>query len=125
MIQKPFFTRSRLILLSSMLLLSVWAQEDADTRITALSKDPEIVKKGSKLFMTTCVLCHTPLIPLGAPQDLKDGKWLHGSKPTEIQTTIMKGVPEKGMPTFGPTLQPEQIESLVAYILSIQPPPTP
>ena len=125
MIQKPLFTRSRIILLSSVLLLSVWAQEDADARLSALSKDAEVVKKGSKLFMTTCVLCHTPLIPPGAPQNLKDPQWLHGSKPTEIQNTITKGVPEKGMPTFGPSLQPEQIESLVAYILSIQPAPTP
>jgi cytochrome c oxidase cbb3-type subunit 3 len=103
------------------LLVAAFAQEDPDKSISELSKDPEIVKHGAKLFQMNCASCHSPLLPPDSPLYLKKPVWIHGSKPTDIQTTITNGVPAKNMPAFDKTLKPEQIQSLVAYLLSIQP----
>jgi mono/diheme cytochrome c family protein len=87
--------------------------------------NPELVKSGGKLFLTQCVACHALTLPAGLPQNLKDDKWLHGSKPDEIAAAIADGAPAKAMPAFGKTLKPAQIQSLVAYILSLQQPAKP
>ena len=52
--------------------------------------------------------------------NLTDAYWIHGSKPIDIFHTVIDGVPAKGMPTWGPQLGDDRIESVVAYVLSIR-----
>ena len=52
--------------------------------------------------------------------NLTDAYWIHGSKPTDIFKIVSEGVPAKGMPTWGPQLGQDRIESVVAFVLSLK-----
>jgi cytochrome c oxidase cbb3-type subunit 3 len=49
---------------------------------------------------------------------LMDAKWLYGSDPAQIFTTIMDGRPN-GMPAFRGRIPEEQAWQLVAYVRSM------
>jgi len=97
--------------------LNVQATEES---LAALVKDPAVVEAGHKQFITTCVACHGPEGQGLVGPNLTDNSWIHGGTLMEIRHTIDKGVVEKGMVPWGPSLKPEVINSLVAYIRSIQ-----
>jgi mono/diheme cytochrome c family protein len=107
-------------LLLPLISSSASPEDDADVQIFEIVKNPIVVKAGEKLFLLNCASCHSPTAPEGSPMNLHDSTWLHGSKPSEIMNTITKGVPEKGMPTFGTIFKPEQIKSLTAYVVSFR-----
>ncbi|MFO1054736.1 MAG: cbb3-type cytochrome c oxidase N-terminal domain-containing protein [Planctomycetota bacterium] len=97
-----------------------------DDELRAASKDAAVVKAGSELFTANCVACHAPnaggilngaLLP---GPNLTDNAWIHGGAPMQIFATVWKGVPEKGMVTWGPVLGKERIRSVVAYVLTLR-----
>jgi cytochrome c oxidase cbb3-type subunit 3 len=91
-----------------------------DEVLSALAKKPEAIAAGQKQFGLTCAACHGPQAQGLIGPNLTDNAWLHGGKLSEIRKTIVEGVPAKGMVAWGTQLQPEVIDSLVAYIHSIQ-----
>jgi cytochrome c oxidase cbb3-type subunit 3 len=52
--------------------------------------------------------------------NLTDSAWIHGGQITDIYKTVVNGVLEKGMPPWGKTLKPEDVEQVVAYVASLQ-----
>ena len=91
-----------------------------DAALAALSKDGTTVGKGRELFVTTCAPCHGANAGGNIGPNLTDAYWIHGSKPTNIFQSVHDGVPSKGMPTWGPQLGDERVETVVAYVLSIR-----
>jgi len=49
---------------------------------------------------------------------LMDDKWLYGSRPQDIFTTIVEGRPN-GMPSFRDRIPEQQVWQLVAYVRSL------
>lgn len=90
-----------------------------------MSHDAKIVSAGATTFATTCSSCHGTDATGKIGPNLKDEVWIHGGQPLEIVHTITTGVPEKGMPTWGPLLGEEKIHEVAAFILSFHNPKEP
>lgn len=91
----------------------------SDAELWRLSRDPAIVAAGQKAFtLSSCRTCHGPTLTGGAAPNLVDQGWLHGGTPRDVYQTITRGVPSRGMPTWGPALEPLVIRQLVAFIFS-------
>jgi len=91
-----------------------------DSTLATLGKDPTTIEQGKSLFTATCAPCHRADGGGNIGPNLTDAYWLHGSKPTDIFHSVHDGVPAKGMPTWGPQLGDEKVETVVAFVLSIR-----
>jgi cytochrome c oxidase cbb3-type subunit 3 len=90
-----------------------------DAEFWRLSRDADAVAAGRAAFSaSSCRTCHGLALTGGAAPNLTDQRWLHGGTPREVYGTIVRGVPTKGMPTWGAVLDPKTITTLVAYIFS-------
>lgn len=88
--------------------------------LLAMSKDPAQLAAGKTVFSTTCVACHGAEGGGVIGPNLTDAYWLHGGSPEAIWTTVNGGVLAKGMPAWGQSLQPGQVNAVVAYVISLQ-----
>jgi cytochrome c oxidase cbb3-type subunit 3 len=91
-----------------------------DAVLATLGRDPATVAQGKAIFTATCAACHRADAGGNIGPNLTDAYWIHGSKPTNIFHSVHDGVPAKGMPTWGPQLGEERVETVVAYVLSIR-----
>ena len=73
---------------------------------------------GKELFEQVCASCHSKDLSGATGFNLKDGEWIHGSKPSQIMNNIKNGFANAGMPSFGAVYTDPQLQSIVAYILS-------
>ncbi len=87
--------------------------------VTAALADPAKLELGKTTFTTTCAACHNADGGGNIGPNLTDDYWIHGNQPKDILTTITKGVPDKGMPTWSGVLKPEQVSSVAAYIITL------
>jgi cytochrome c oxidase cbb3-type subunit 3 len=90
-----------------------WPQADAPV-VAAVT--PEAVAAGQGIYQQNCVACHGADLHGGIGPDLTDGTWIHGGTLPDITNTITKGVPEKGMITWGPILGPEKVGQVAAFV---------
>jgi cytochrome c oxidase cbb3-type subunit 3 len=76
------------------------------------------ISEGKRLFSWyNCVGCHANGGGgMGPP--LMDGRWIYGSAPEQLFSTIAEGRPN-GMPAFGRNIPPDQVWQLVAYVRSM------
>jgi len=90
--------------------------ENTVTKLT----DPKALEMGKELFSTNCVACHgTDGGGIVGP-NLTDKYWLHGGGIKNVFTTIKYGVPNKGMISWQTQLNPNQIQQVASYVLSLQ-----
>jgi cytochrome c oxidase cbb3-type subunit III len=76
------------------------------------------VAQGKQLFRWfNCVGCHAHGGG-GIGPALMDDRWIYGSEPSAIFTTIVEGRPN-GMPAFRGRIPEEQVWQLVAYVRSM------
>lgn len=72
------------------------------------------------LFGDNCAACHGSggAGVIGLFPNLVDDEWLWGGSTAEIETTLRQG---RGgfMPAFGPTFNPEQLDAVATYVLSL------
>jgi len=88
--------------------------------LLALSKDPGAVGRGQRVFAQTCVACHRADGGGVVGPNLTDEFWLHGAAPEKVWKTIAQGVPDKGMPAWGPQLGPARVQAVTAYVISLR-----
>jgi cytochrome c oxidase cbb3-type subunit 3 len=88
--------------------------------LRALAKDKGTVDQGKQVFVQTCAACHRQDGGGVVGPNLTDDFWLHGAAPDKIYKTIAKGVPEKGMPAWGPQLGMDRTQAVTAYVISIR-----
>ena len=96
-------------------LFEKFAAMDAE----ALSRNPEALAVGQKLFLNNCAQCHASDGggSRGFP-NLTDRDWLWGGDAKTIETTIAEG--RTGvMPPFGEALKQEAIKDLAHYVMSL------
>lgn len=92
-----------------------------DTNITNINlKDSSIIAAGQNIYATNCATCHADKGQGLVGPNLTDAYWIHGGSPEQIKHVILNGVPEKGMIAWQGILPPEQINQILAYILSLQ-----
>lgn len=76
------------------------------------------ISQGQQLYeYYNCIGCHAHGGG-GMGVALIDAKWIFGSEPQQIFSTIVEGRP-KGMPAFGQRLTDHQVWQLVAYVRSL------
>jgi cytochrome c oxidase cbb3-type subunit 3 len=88
--------------------------------LLAMSRDTAQLAAGKSVFTTTCVPCHGPDGGGVIGPNLTDAYWLHGGTPEAIWKTVNGGVLAKGMPAWGQSLHPEQVNAVVAYVISLR-----
>ncbi len=88
--------------------------------LLAASQDPTAVAAGRTVFGAYCSACHGPDGGGVIGPNLTDAYWIHGGSPEAVYHTVNVGVLEKGMPAWGPTLKPDEVNAVVAYVISLQ-----
>lgn len=88
--------------------------------LAALAKDPKRVEEGKGIYAANCAPCHGQQGEGTVGPNLTDKNWIHGGTPELVLGTITDGVPAKGMIAWGPILGQQKIESVLAYVLSLQ-----
>jgi cytochrome c oxidase cbb3-type subunit 3 len=95
------------------------ANAPGDDVLLALVPDKGKVEEGKATFTTTCAACHRADAGGLIGPNLTDDYWIHGNRPGDIWRTVNGGVLDKGMPAWGQVLKPEQVNSVVAYVISL------
>lgn len=88
--------------------------------LLALSKDREAVEEGREVYAKNCVACHGADGGGVIGPNLTDDAWIHGGAPSAIHYTVVVGVLAKGMPGWERLLKPEELDQVVAYVISLQ-----
>ena len=91
-----------------------------ETSILDLTKDETALKVGERLYANYCTTCHGSDArgARGYP-NLRDGDWLWGGTPADIQATIMHGR-QAAMPAWEAALGGERgVDEVAQYILSL------
>lgn len=83
---------------------------------------PSAVDSGKKLFVQRCSVCHLP--PLGPGSPTSHARPVNGYvKSPQAEATaraiILKGIPQR-MPGFQYSLQPAEVDHIVAYLSSLK-----
>jgi cytochrome c oxidase cbb3-type subunit III len=91
----------------------------AATDVESLSRNPEAMAIGQKLFLNSCAQCHASDAAgsRGFP-NLTDRDWLWGGEPKTIKTTITDGRTGT-MPSFGPALGDQGVKDVTHYVMSL------
>lgn len=86
--------------------------------LTGYEETAYALSQGQQLYESfNCVGCHAHGGGgMGVP--LIDDKWIYGSEPQQIFSTIVQGRP-KGMPSFRGRLTEKQVWELTAYVRSL------
>lgn len=101
------------------------AQKPQDTgplsasEIAAFAADPAVQEAGKSVYGSYCAACHAPDGGGLIGPNLTDNYALHGGTPADIYHVVDVGVLDKGMPPWGKSLKPEQLRSVVAYVVSL------
>lgn len=97
-------------------LLVGWGSPLAHSERVELT-DPKVVAKGSQVFTRYCSVgyCHGAQGRSGLGPVLRDRAW----NPQEIFDVVAKGRSGTLMPAFSESLYPEDIWSIVAYVVSL------
>lgn len=88
--------------------------------LAALSKDVGTVARGKQVFASTCIACHRADGGGVVGPNLTDDFWLHGASPDKVYKSIKDGVPDKGMPAWGPQLGLSRVQAVTAYVITLR-----
>lgn len=88
-------------------------------QLLAMAGDPAVRAEGAQVYTSYCAACHGPDAGGLIGPNLVDDAWVHGGAPEAIHHTISEGVLAKGMPPWGKTLKPEQLNAVTAYVISL------
>ncbi len=91
------------------------------TPIAELAGDAAAMKAGERLFVSYCAVCHGS-DARGAPgfPNLRDGAWLYGGSPEQIETSILAGRTSNGMIAWEAALGgAEGVDQVAAYVMSL------
>jgi len=85
-----------------------------------LLTDAAILTSAKGIYQQNCQACHGAAGEGGVGPNLTDEFWLHGGDVKSVFKTIKYGIPQKGMIAWEQKLQPDQIEQVASYVLSLQ-----
>jgi cytochrome c oxidase cbb3-type subunit 3 len=99
-------------------LMEVAASVDEET-VTVLT-DASSLASGKDLYIGNCAACHGQGGEGLVGPNLTDVYWIHGGGIKNVFKTIKYGVPEKGMIAWQTQLNPESMQKVASYILTMQ-----
>lgn len=86
-----------------------------------LMADPALMSDARRLFTERCASCHADRGQGLIGPNLTDDYWLHGNGTLmDIYKLVNEGVPDKGMPAWGPQLKPAEVQKLAALVGSFR-----
>ncbi len=91
-----------------------------DGLLERLAQDDEAVTRGREAFAANCAACHGAQGEGVIGPNLTDPNWVHGGAPTDIHRTVRDGFQARGMPPWGAALGERQVQSVVAYVLTLR-----
>jgi cytochrome c oxidase cbb3-type subunit 3 len=87
----------------------------------ALVKDPEALKQGKESFSTKCAACHAADGGGLVGPNLTDHFWINGKgELNDIYKVVRNGVLDKGMPAWGALMSDSELNSVVAYVKTLE-----
>ena len=84
-----------------------------------LLTDPAGLEAGKNIFQTNCIACHAADGGGIVGPNLTDDYWIHGGGIKNVFKVIKYGVVEKGMIAWQTQLNPNQIQEVASYVLSL------
>lgn len=88
--------------------------------LQALAASDSAVAAGRVTFAQMCASCHGADGGGVIGPNLTDTAWLHGSSAMDIHRTVAEGVLAKGMPAWSTLLSPDQVDAVVAYVITLR-----
>jgi cytochrome c oxidase cbb3-type subunit 3 len=84
-------------------------------------KNKDVVAAGAALYQAKCATCHLADGGGQVGPNLTDAFWINGDgSMASLLKTIGEGVPDKGMPVWGDTLEQEEILGAAAFVRSLR-----
>jgi mono/diheme cytochrome c family protein len=98
------------------------AADDVPAQQSGDGDDGKIARDGNSLFNQYCSHCHGPNAVQGErPRVLRRLRIRYGDNRAQVfQTTVAKGRPEKGMPTWGGVLDEGILRKIWAFLETVQ-----
>ncbi len=90
-----------------------------EENVTLLIDEADLAK-GAAIFKGNCATCHNQSGGGGAGPNLTDEYWIHGGGIQNVFKTIKYGIPAKGMIPWQTQFNPEQMQQVASYVLSLQ-----
>jgi len=84
-----------------------------------LLTDAAALAAGKELYNTNCVACHAGNGGGGIGPNLTDKSWIYGTDIKGVFTTVSEGT-NKGMMAWKDILNPEKIQAVSSYVLSMK-----
>ena len=94
-------------------------EKEVEIEIESLT-DAASLASGEAIFFTNCATCHGKLGEGGIGPNFTDDYFIHGPTMGNTVTTIINGVPAKGMISWRGILNEEQILEVASYILTLK-----
>ena len=91
-----------------------------EAALRAAAADQAVIARGRALFQRNCTLCHGTVGQGHTGPNLRDDHWLKGSDLQRICESIANGNPAKGMAAWSPTMSPDQLLALAAFIVHLR-----
>lgn len=85
-----------------------------------VATDAAALANGKQTFIKNCAACHGQNGEGLVGPNFTDDYWLHGNKINDLFKTIKYGVPAKGMISWQAQLDPNQMQEVASYILSLR-----
>ena len=90
-----------------------------EENVTLLT-DAADLQTGKEIYDANCIACHAADGGGIVGPNLTDGYWIHGGGIKNIFKVIKYGVPEKGMISWQTQLNPNQMQAVSSYVMSLQ-----
>jgi len=84
-----------------------------------LLKDAVGISEGKNIFQKNCISCHAADGGGLVGPNLTDDYWINGGGIKNVFKTIKYGVPAKGMITWQTQLDPNKIQQVASYVISL------
>lgn len=94
------------------------AEKKALEALASLTSDQATVTAGKEIFMLRCSPCHGENAEGRVGPSLVDAEWIYGGDAKSVLTSVREGRP-KGMPKWKTEMSSDDIQKVVAYVLSI------
>ncbi len=97
------------------------SEEQDKSDLHSFYQSPERLAHAAQVFQKNCVACHAADGGGGIGPNLTDNHWIHGDGTIDAIWEVVKtGVPEKGMPPWGPVLNRDEVLEVAAYVRSLR-----
>ncbi len=92
-----------------------------EQKLLAVQNHGSSIGKGKEVFQSKCASCHGEHGQGLIGPNLTDEFWLHrDGKVLSLAQTIHAGIPDKGMPPWGPVLSEEDIYRVAVFVHSLK-----